>query len=278
MKGKHRVGMRASGGPRGSPERKQMQNSPSHAAIRVRTAELSSFAPGWSARHSPKPCTAKLCGRELPCGTQTPQMLPETTGPAGSPPAALSAHGSPSPCLFLLSRSALAADAVPAGHPEARRAPPGHRRPGPAPAAEALLQTRVRRPRPAGTSPPLRVRLHSGAPRGRAINASSHGPSSAGAGGSGAAGGRAVGAGAVCSSSSSWSPERLRALLGAGTSGPGAGSCVWREPAVRGAAQGGAGAAAGCPARPRCPASRGGKLQPGPVPATQFHSWERCLR
>lgn len=205
-----------------------MQNSESRAAIRVRTAELSSSAPGWSARHSPK-----LCGRELPCGRQTPQMLPKTTGPAGSPPIALSAHGSPSPCLFVLSRSALAADAVPPGHPEARRAPPGHRRPGPAPAAEALLQTRVRRPRPAGTSPPSPGTAALGGTAGQSNkhNASSHGPSSAGAGGCGGGavpgGGRAGGAGAACSSSSSWSPERLRALLGAGTSGPGAGSCVW---------------------------------------------------
>ncbi|XP_042657187.1 neuralized-like protein 2 isoform X1 [Tyto alba] len=40
--------------------------------------------------------------------------------------------------------SSLPADPLPPGHPEAHRAPPGHRRPGPARAAEELLQTRVR--------------------------------------------------------------------------------------------------------------------------------------
>ncbi|XP_074744430.1 neuralized-like protein 2 isoform X3 [Strix uralensis] len=38
----------------------------------------------------------------------------------------------------------LPADALPARHPEAHRPPPGHRWPGPAPAAEELLPTRVR--------------------------------------------------------------------------------------------------------------------------------------
>ncbi|XP_074744428.1 neuralized-like protein 2 isoform X1 [Strix uralensis] len=40
--------------------------------------------------------------------------------------------------------SSLPADALPARHPEAHRPPPGHRWPGPAPAAEELLPTRVR--------------------------------------------------------------------------------------------------------------------------------------
>lgn len=180
------------------------------------------------------PGTARSsAGESCPAAHKLPKCCPKPWGQRGAPPTALSAHGSPSPCLFVLSRSALAADAVPPGHPEARRAPPGHRRPGPAPAAEALLQTRVRRPRPAGTSPPSPGTAALGGTAGQSNkhNASSHRPSSAGAGGCGGGavpgGDRAGGAGAVCSSSSSWSPERLRALLGAGTSGPGAGSCVW---------------------------------------------------
>ncbi|XP_069657155.1 neuralized-like protein 2 isoform X2 [Haliaeetus albicilla] len=40
--------------------------------------------------------------------------------------------------------SSLPTDPLPAGHPEAHRPPPGHRRPGPAPATEELLPTRVR--------------------------------------------------------------------------------------------------------------------------------------
>lgn len=162
MKGKHRE-------PRGAHVAARRENKRKTARVGQQLgSEL------WSSPALPlagEPSTARSSvGESCPAAHKLPKCCPKPRGHWGVPPAALSAHGSPSPCLFVLSRSALAADAVPPGHPEARRAPPGHRRPGPAPAAEALLQTRVRRPRPAGTSPPLWVRLRSGAPRGRAIN------------------------------------------------------------------------------------------------------------